>query len=41
MIRYMLEYDDGIIRIKDFETEQEAQWYIHNEGDHLLKATKL
>lgn len=41
MVKYKLEYSDGIIRIKDFVSEQAAQWFIHNEGDHLVRATKL
>lgn len=35
MITVKLIYCDGVIKFKDFETRKEAEWYAHNEGDHL------
>lgn len=41
MFKYKLIYSDGTERIKIFATEREAQWYIHNEGDHLIRVIPL
>lgn len=38
-VLYRLRYSDGVSMYKTFPTEKEAEWYIHNEGDHLLEAT--
>lgn len=36
-----LRYSDGKIVIKTFKTKQEADRYIHNEGDHLIEVTYI
>lgn len=41
MITVKLTYSDGEVVIKQFETKEEANLYIHYEGDHLLEATYL
>ena len=30
-------YSDGQISRREFDSEKEAQWFAHNEGDHLLE----
>ncbi len=37
MFKYKLTYSDGKINYKIFATEREANWFIRNEGDHLIK----
>ena len=36
--RYSLriEYTDQTYLIKEFDTKEEAYWFVHNEGDHVL-----
>jgi len=41
MITVKLRYSDGVTKIKQFKTMQEAEHYINNEGDHLLEATYI
>ena len=36
MITVKLRYSDGQITIRQFKDKKEAEWFIHNEGDHLL-----
>lgn len=36
-----LKYSDGSVVIKTFPNKREAEWFIHNEGDHLIEATYL
>ena len=36
-----LRYSDGTEKIGVFETQEAADRFIHNEGDHLLEATYL
>jgi hypothetical protein len=40
-VAYRLIYSDAKVVLKTFPNEKEAQWYIHNEGDHLLEANKI
>ena len=35
-MKYGLSYSDGKEVIKEFATREEASWFIHNEGDHLV-----
>jgi hypothetical protein len=37
MIVFEFYYSDGSIVRREFESEKEAQWFAHNEGDHLLE----
>ena len=41
MITVKLRYSDGQITIRQFKDKKEAEWFIHNEGDHLLEASCL
>lgn len=41
MLKFKLTYSDGAVVIKEFESEKEAAWYIHNEGDHLIYVERL
>ena len=36
-----LTYSDGTIQTKTFATNKQAEWFIHNEGDHLIKVEYL
>lgn len=36
-IRVKLRYSDGKTVFKSFNNKKETEWYIHNEGDHLLE----
>jgi len=36
-IRVKLIYSDRSIRILRFKNEKDMYWFIHNEGDHLMK----
>ena len=33
---YKFTYDNGEILFKSFESDVDAAWWAHNEGDHLL-----
>ena len=37
-VLYRLRYSDGVTKYQTFKTDEEAQWFINNEGDHLLEA---
>jgi hypothetical protein len=37
MIVFEFHYSDGLVTRREFESEKEAQWFAHNEGDHLLE----
>ena len=39
-VSYILYYSDGNKVYKTFPSDQNALWYIHMEGDHLVKYTK-
>lgn len=41
MIVYKLRYSDSKITTREFDTEKEAEWFIHNEGDHLREASLI
>jgi hypothetical protein len=34
-----LRYSDGSTVLKTFKTQEELDWFIHNEGDHLVEVT--
>ena len=36
MLKIKLKYSDGKERVKTFDNWDDALWYIHNEGDHLI-----
>jgi hypothetical protein len=36
MLYYKLTYSDESEEVKGFESENEAAWFIHNEGDHIV-----
>lgn len=36
----LLTYSDGTKAIKEFSSQEEADWYCHNEGDHLVLIEK-
>ena len=38
---YKLSYSDGGIVLRTFSNKKEAEWFIHNEGDHLREAFKV
>lgn len=38
---YVFTYSDGVEIIRAFETEDELNWFSHNEGDHLIKVRDL
>lgn len=40
-IMYELTYSNGIKQVKEFNTVEEAQWFFHNEGDHVINYDKL
>ena len=37
MIILKITYSDKTEVIKHFRTQEEADWYTNNEGDHLIK----
>jgi hypothetical protein len=41
MIRYELTYSDGSVITKSFPDMKTAEWFFHNEGDHLIKAAMI
>ncbi len=41
MVKYKFIYNTGETVIKEFENDNEALWYAHNEGDHLIVYYKL
>lgn len=41
MVRYEFQYTVGPAKIFEFPNRKEAEWAIHNEGDHLLKAVLI
>lgn len=40
-IKYELHYTTGAPRVLEFQDAKGAAWFIHNEGDHLLRAVRL
>lgn len=40
MVVYKLTYSDNHVVIKTFPNDYEANWFCHNEGDHLLNWEK-
>lgn len=36
MITVKLTYSDNTIKVMHFKTKEELNWFIHNEGDHLI-----
>jgi hypothetical protein len=36
-----LRYSDGTEKIGVFETQKELDWFIHNEGDHLVEVSYI
>lgn len=34
-----LRYSDGKVIVKTFKDIKELEWFVHNEGDHLLEVT--
>jgi hypothetical protein len=41
MYKYKLTYSNAKSSIKTFKTLEEANWFFHNEGDHLIKVERL
>jgi hypothetical protein len=39
--KYRFRYSDGTTKEYEFDTAKEMEWYMHNEGDHLLEVTLL
>jgi hypothetical protein len=40
-VLYELTYSNDVKIVKEFNTVEEAQWFIHNEGDHVVDFNKL
>ena len=40
-VKYKLFYSNGDQKTIKFSTQQEADWFMHNEGDHLVDYIKL
>lgn len=36
MFKLTIWYSDGFVGVKEFASWKEADWYAHNEGDHVL-----
>lgn len=36
-----LRYSDRTEKIAIFKTQEELNWFIHNEGDHLLEVSYI
>lgn len=36
-----LRYSDRTEKIAMFQTQEELDWFIHNEGDHLLEVSYI
>lgn len=36
MITVKLTYSDNTIKVMQFKTKEELNWFVHNEGDHLI-----
>ena len=37
MLKLKLTYSDGVVMYRTFASKKEADWFIHNEGDHLVR----
>jgi hypothetical protein len=40
-LEMLLIYSNGEQKKMPFTSEQEASWFVHNEGDHLVSYTKV
>jgi hypothetical protein len=40
-LRVRIYYTDNTSITKEFNAEQELRWFLHNEGDHVLKVEEL
>lgn len=38
---YRFVYSDGFSRLRTFPSDEEARWFAHNEGDHLMTYIKI
>lgn len=40
-IIYNFKYTNGTTYVRRFEDQHEAEWFIQNEGDHLLSYSRV
>lgn len=40
-VMYKVFYSDGSQKMHKFPDDAEAEWFLHNEGDHLINFIKL
>ena len=41
MVEYIVYYFNGVHDIIQFKDEEEAEWFFHMEGDHVIDYKKL